>query len=100
MVQWERNCIWAVIKGTQEQNDWTMIQQDGEGEIILGPSIVPEAVWIPHDEEIPLMMSREDAGSLPSPETIHTALTNNDNMSEGPIPSALTSNVGEEQPQN
>ena len=100
MVQWERNHIWAVIEGAQEQNDWTMIQWDHEGEIILGLPITPEAAWMPCNEEIPLMMPQEDAGSLPSLETIHIALTNNDNISEGPAPSVLTSNTGEEQPQD
>ena len=100
MVQQERNRIWAMMEGAQERNDWTMIQWDGEGEIILGPSIIPEAVWMPCNKEIPLMMSWEDAGSPLSPETICTALINNDNMSEGPIPLVLTSNAGEEQPQD
>ena len=89
-----------MIEGAQERNDWTMIQWDSEGEISLGPPIVPEAVQMPRNEEIPLMRLQEDAGLLLSPETIHTALTNNDKMSEGPVPSVLTSNVGEEQPQN
>ena len=97
MVRWERDHIWAVIKGTREQNDWTMIQHDREGEIALGPSMVPEAMQIPHDEEI---MPREEAGSPPSPVTICAALTDNDNISEGTVPSALTSNAGEEQPHN
>ena len=74
-----------------------MIQRDGEGEIALGPPMVPKAMWIPHDKEI---MSREEAGSPPSPVTIHAALTDNDNMSEGTVPSASTSDVGEEQPHN
>ena len=100
MVQRERNHIWAMIEGAREQNDWTMIQQDSKGDTILGPPIVPEAVQMPRNEEIPLMMPREDAGSPPSPETIHAALINNVNMSEGPVPSALTSDAGEEQPQN
>ena len=100
MVQRERNCIWAVIEGTREQNDWTMIQWDSKGEIILGLPIAPEAVRMPHNEEIPLMMPWEDAGSPPSPETICIALTNNDNISEGPAPLVLTSNAGEEQPQD
>ena len=100
MVQRERNHIWAMIEGVWERNDWTMIQRDSKGEISLGPPIVPDAVRMPRDEEIPLMIPQEDAGSLPSPETIRTALTDNDNMSEGPVPSALTSDTGEEQPQN
>ena len=79
---------------------WTMIQWDSEGEIILGLPIAPEAVWMPCNEEIPLMMPWEDAGSLPSPETICIAPTNNDNISEGPAPLVLTSNAGEEQPQD
>ena len=73
-----------------------MIQRDGEGKIALGPSMVPEAMRIPRDEEI---MPRE-AGSPPSPVTIRAALTDNDNMSEGTVPLALTSDVGEEQPHN
>ena len=97
MVRRERDCIWAVIEGARERNDWTMIQHDGEGEIALGPSMVPEAMRIPCNKEI---MPREEAGSLPSPITIHAALTNNDNMSEGTVPSAPTSNAGEEQPHN
>ena len=100
MVQREQNRIWAMMEGAQERNDWTVIQRDGEGEIILGPSIIPEAVRMPCNKEIPLMMSWKDAGSPLSPETIHAALTDNDNMSEGPIPSVLTSNAGEEQPQD
>ena len=96
MVRRERNCIWAMIESSQERNDWTMIQCNNEGEIILGPP----AVWMPRDEEIPLMMPQEDAGSPPFPETIRIALTNNDNISEGPAPSVLTSNAGEEQPQD
>ena len=86
-----------MIKGARERNDWTMIQRDGEGEIGLGPSMVPEAMRIPHDEGI---MPQEEAGSPPSPVTIHAALTNNDNMSEGTVPSALTSDAGEEKPHN
>ena len=74
-----------------------MIQRDGEGEIALGPSMVLEAMRIPCDEEI---MPREEAGSLPSPVTIRAALTDNDNISEGTVPSASTSNTGEEQPHN
>ena len=60
-----------------------MIQHDGEGKIALGPSMVPEAMQIPCNEEI---MPQEEAGSPPSPVTIHAALTNNDNMSEGTVP--------------
>ena len=100
MVQRERNHIWAVIEGAQEQNEWTMIRWDSKGEISLGPPIVPDAVRMPHDEEIPLIVPQEDAGSPLSPKTIHAPLTDNGNMSEGPVPSALTSNAGEEQPQN
>ena len=74
-----------------------MIQRDGEGEIALGPSMVPEAMRIPRDEGI---MPREEAGSPLSPVTIRAALTNNDNMSEGTVPSAPTSDAGEEQPHN
>ena len=59
--------------------------------------MVPEAMRIPHDEEI---MPREEAGSPPSPVTICAALTNNDNISEGTVPLALTSDAGEEQPHN
>ena len=59
--------------------------------------MVPEAMRIPHDEEI---MPQEEAGSPPSPVTIHAALTDNDNISEGTVPSALTSDTGEEQPHN
>ena len=70
MVRRERNRIWAVIEDARERNDWTMIQRDGEGEIVLGPPIVPEAMRIPHGEEIPLMVPREEAGSPPSPKTI------------------------------
>ena len=55
---------------------------------------------MPHDKEIPLMMPQEDAGSPPSPETIHATLTDGDNISEGPDPSVLTNNMGEEQPQD
>ena len=97
MVRWERDCIWAVIEGARERNDWTMIQHDGEGKIALGPSMVPEAMRIPHNKGI---MPREEAGSPPSPVTIRAALTNNDNMSEGTVSSALTSDAGEEQPHN
>ena len=93
MVQQERNCIWAMIEGARERNDWTMIRRDSEGEISLGPPIVPEAARMPRDEEIPLMMPREDAGSPLSPETIRAALTDGDNISEGPDPSVLMSNV-------
>ena len=100
MVQQERNCIWVMIKGARERNDWTMIQRDSKGEISLGPPIVPEAVRMPHDEEIPLMMPQEDAGSPLSPETIRVALTDGDNISEGPDPLVLTNNMGEEQPQD
>ena len=96
MVRRERNRIWAVIESAWERNDWTMIQRDNEGEIILGPP----AVRMPHDEEIPLVMPQEDAGSPPSPETIHAALVDNDNISEGPAPLVLTGNTGEEQPQD
>ena len=85
-----------MIESTWERNDWTMIQRDNEGEIILGPP----AVWMPCDEEIPLVMPWEDAGSPPSPETIRAALVDNDNISEGPAPSVLTGNTGEEQPQD
>ena len=74
-----------------------MIQRDGEGEIALGPSMVPEAMRIPRNEEI---MPREEAGSPLSPITICAALTNNDNTSEGTVPSAPTSDAGEEQPHN
>ena len=74
-----------------------MIQCDGESEIALGPSMVPKAMQIPCDEEI---MPQEEAGSPPSPVTIHAALTNNDNISEGTVPSASTSDAGEEQPHN
>ena len=74
-----------------------MIQCDGEGEIALGPSMVPEAMQIPHDKEI---MPREEAGSPPSPVTIRAALTDNDNISEGTVPSVSTSDAGEEQPHN
>ena len=74
-----------------------MIQRDGEGEIALGPSMVPEAMRIPHDEEI---MPWEEAGSPLSPITIRAALTDNDNISEGTVPLASTSDVGEEQPHN
>ena len=74
-----------------------MIQHDSKGEIALGPSMVPEAMRIPRDEEI---MPQEEAGSPPSPVTIHAALTDNDNISEGTVPSASTSDVGEEQPHN
>ena len=74
-----------------------MIQRDGEGGIALGPSLVPEAMRIPRDEEI---MPREEAGSPPSPVTIRAALTDNDNISEGTVPSASTSDAGEEQPHN
>ena len=63
MVRRERDCIWAVIEGAQERNDWTMIQCDSEGEIALGPSMVPKAMQIPRDEEV---MPREEAGSPPS----------------------------------
>ena len=77
-----------------------MIQRDSKGEIILGLPIAPEAVQMPRNEEIPLMMPQEDAGSLPFPKTICIALTNNDNISEGPAPLVLTSNTGEEQPQD
>ena len=73
-----------------------MIQRDNEGEIILGPP----AVRMPRDEEIPLAMPWEDAGSPPSPETIRAALVDDDNISEGPAPSVLTGNTGEEQPQD
>ena len=97
MVWRERDRIWAVIKGARERNNWTMIQRDGEGKIALGPSMVPEAMQIPRDEEI---MPREEAGSLLSPVTICAALTNNDNMSDGTVPLAPTSDVGEEQPHN
>ena len=97
MVWRERDRIWAVIEGARERNDWTMIQRDGEGEIALGPSMVPEAMRIPRNEEI---MPREEAGSPLSPITIRAALTNNDNMSEGTVPSAPTSDAGEEQPHN
>ena len=86
-----------MIEGARERNDWTMIQHNGEGEIALGPSMVPEAMWIPHDEEI---MSQEEAGSPPSPITIHAALTDNDNMSEGTVPLVSTGDTGEEQPHN
>ena len=75
-----------------------MIQRDGEGEIALGPSMVPEAMRIPRDEEI---MPQEEAGSPPSPVTgICAALTDNNNISEGTVPSASTSDAGEEQPHN
>ena len=74
-----------------------MIQCDSKGEIALGPSMVPEAMRIPRDEEI---MPREEAGSPPSPVTIHAALTDNDNISKGTVPSASTSDAGEEQPHN
>ena len=97
MVQRERDRIWAVIEGARERNNWTMIQRDGKGEIALGPSMVPEAMRIPRNEGI---MPREEAGSPPSPVTIHAALTNNDNMSEGTVPSVPTSDAGEEQPNN
>ena len=86
MVQRERDRIWAMIEGAQERNDWTMIQHDGEGEIALGPSMIPEAMRIPCDEEI---MPWEEAGSPPSPVTIRAALTNNDNMSEGTVLSRI-----------
>ena len=86
MVQQERNHIWAMIKGAQEQNNWAMIQCDSKGEIILGSPIVPRAVQMPHSEETPLMTPQEDAGPPLSPETICVALTNNDNISEGPVP--------------
>ena len=91
MVWWERDHIWAMIEDAQE------IQCDGEGEIALGPSMVPKAMWIPHDKEI---MPWEEAGSLPSPVTIRAALTDNDNMSEGTVPLASTSDTREEQPHN
>ena len=74
-----------------------MIQRDGEGEIALGPSMVPKAIQIPHNKEI---MPREEAGSPPSPVTIRAALTDNDNISEGTVPSASTSDTREEQPHN
>ena len=74
-----------------------MIQRDGEGEIALGPSMVPEAMRIPRDKEI---MPQEEAGSPLSPVTIRAALTDNDNISEGTVPSASTSDMGEEQPHN
>ena len=74
-----------------------MIQHDSEGEIALGPSMVPEAMRIPHDEKI---MPQEEAGSPLSPVTIRAALTDNDNISEGTVPLASTSDVGEEQPHN
>ena len=86
-----------MIEGAREQNNWTMIQRDGKGEIALGPSMVPEAMQIPCDEET---MPRKEAGSPPSPVTIHAALTDNDNMSEGTVPLASTSDAGEEQPHN
>ena len=97
MVRWERDCIWAVIKGAREQNDWTMIQHDSKGEIALGPLMVPEAIQIPHNEEI---MPQGEAGSPPSPVTIRAALTDNDNISEGTVPSVSTSDAREEQPHN
>ena len=86
-----------MLEGAQERNNWTMIQHDGEGEIALGPSMVPEAMQIPCDEEI---MPQEEAGSPPSPVTICAAITDNDNISEGTVPSASTSDAGEEQPHN
>ena len=95
--RWERDRIWAVIKGAWERNDWAMIQRDGEGEIALGPPMVPEAMRIPRNKEI---MPQEEAESLPLPVTICAALTDNDNISEGTVPSASTSDAGEEQPHN
>ena len=59
--------------------------------------MVPEAIRIPHNEEI---MPQEEAGSPPSPVTIRAALTDNDNISEGTVPSASTSDTREEQPHN
>ena len=102
MVQQERNYIWAMIKGAQERNDWRTIQCDSEGEIILGSPIVSKAAQMPHGKEIPLMMPWEDvgAGPPPSPKTICVALADNDNISERPVPSVLTCNMGEEQPQD
>ena len=77
-----------------------MIQHDSKGEIILGPPIVPKAVQMPHNEKPPLIMPWKNARSLPSPKTICAALVDNNNISEGPTPSMLTDNTGEEQPQD
>ena len=100
MVRQERNHIWAMIEGAQERNDWTMIQHDSEGEIILGSPIVPKVVQMTCSEETPLMTPWEDAGPPLSLKIICVALTDNDNTSEGPVPLVLMSNAGEEQPQD